>query len=108
MSTNSDVVNSARKFASSTKDEALSIIIDGLCSIIDRLEEQLLKSESQNYCMICGNTLDGYVPPEYAPSEKEILKELLRYAYNLPMNEAGDYDENVEWCTKVKQILEGK
>lgn len=30
----------------------------------ERLKEQLLLSESQNYCKICGNTLDGYLPPE--------------------------------------------
>jgi len=30
----------------------------------DRLKKQLLLSESQNYCKICGKTLDGYVPNE--------------------------------------------
>ena len=65
MSEISDVVKAARKVASSAKDESMSIIIDGLCSIIDNLEV-----------------------------ENEKLKDLLN-------------DENVEWCTKAKQILEG-
>lgn len=30
----------------------------------DELKEQLLLSESQNYCKLCGNTLDGYIPKE--------------------------------------------
>ncbi len=29
-----------------------------------KLKEQLLLSEAQNYCKICGNTLDGYKPKE--------------------------------------------
>ncbi len=40
--------------------KTLSITLDK----IDRLTEQLLISESQNYCKICGNTLDGYKPKE--------------------------------------------
>lgn len=35
----------------------------------------------------------------------EKLIDLLRYAYSLPMNEAGDYDENSEWYEKVRQAL---
>jgi len=66
MSKISDVVKAARKVASSAKDESMSIIIGGLCSIIDNLEV-----------------------------ENEKLKDLLN-------------DENVEWCIKAKQILEGE
>jgi hypothetical protein len=29
---------------------------------IKELQKKLLLSESQNYCKICGNTLDGYTP----------------------------------------------
>ena len=28
----------------------------------EKLKEQLEKSEAQNYCKICGNTIDGYKP----------------------------------------------
>lgn len=28
----------------------------------DKLRKQLLLAVSQNYCTICGNTLDGYKP----------------------------------------------
>jgi len=27
-------------------------------------KKRIVLSEAQNYCKICGNTLDGYVPPE--------------------------------------------
>lgn len=30
----------------------------------EKLEAKLLLSESQNYCKICGNILDSYVPPK--------------------------------------------
>lgn len=31
---------------------------------VDELQEKLVLAMSQNYCKICGNTLDGYVPPD--------------------------------------------
>lgn len=43
-----------------------------------------------------------------AINSHEKLIELLRYPYNLPMNEAGDYDENVKWKTEVEQALEAE
>lgn len=30
---------------------------------IKELKEKLAQSEAQNYCKMCGSTLDGYVPP---------------------------------------------
>ena len=33
-----------------------------LKSDLVRLNDRLLLSESQNYCKMCGKTLDGYVP----------------------------------------------
>jgi len=41
--------------------------VKGLQYQISKLEERLLLSESQNYCKICGNTLDGYVPKGEQP-----------------------------------------
>lgn len=38
-------------------------------------------------------------------AENKRLKELLRYARSLPMNEAGDYEENKKWADEVEQIL---
>ena len=38
-------------------------------SLLINLKEKLLLSESQNYCQICGNILDGYVPPETKEDE---------------------------------------
>jgi len=35
------------------------------------------------------------------------LKDLLKYPYSLPMNEAGNYDENVRWLDEVEQALKG-
>jgi len=35
----------------------------------------------------------------------EKLMELLRYAHNLPMNEAGDYEENIKWQKETEQAL---
>ena len=29
----------------------------------EEAEKRVILSESQNYCKICGNTLDGYIPP---------------------------------------------
>lgn len=37
------------------------ILEDARC-LINGLQAKLLLSESQNYCKICGNTLDGYKP----------------------------------------------
>jgi len=39
--------------------------------------------------------------------DKEIagLKELLRYPYEMPMHEAGNYDENCKWKDEVEQAL---
>lgn len=37
---------------------------------VNELKRRLLLSESQNYCKMCGNTLDGYIPIE--PSGKEV------------------------------------
>lgn len=31
---------------------------------VKELEVKVLLSESQNYCKMCGNILDGYVPPK--------------------------------------------
>ena len=52
--------------------------------------------------------LDKLDELEEALEEIERLRELLKYAHNLPMNEAGDYDENVEWGVEVEQILKGE
>lgn len=30
---------------------------------VKQLQERLVQSERQNYCQMCGNILDGYVPP---------------------------------------------
>ena len=30
----------------------------------EKLKAKLLLATSQNYCKICGNILDGYVPPK--------------------------------------------
>ena len=40
-----------------------------------------------------------------AINSHEKLVELLKYPYSLPMNEAGDYDENCKWKDEVKQAL---
>jgi len=40
-------------------------------------------------------------------TEVKRLKVLLRYAYEMPMNEAGNYNENIVWVEKVKKILKG-
>lgn len=46
----------------------------------------------------------------YRQLQKQIeqLKKLLRYAYELPMHEAGDYSENCEWKDKCEQALQEK
>lgn len=31
---------------------------------IEVQKQRVILSESQNYCKICGNILDGYVPPK--------------------------------------------
>ena len=36
------------------------------------------------------------------------LVELLTYAYYLPMNDAGDYDENIKWQKETKQALKAE
>jgi len=36
------------------------------------------------------------------------LKELLRYPYEMPMHEAGNYDENCKWKDEVEQVLKDK
>lgn len=38
--------------------------IKKICDYYDELQAKLLLSESQNYCKICGNILDGYIPPK--------------------------------------------
>lgn len=38
--------------------------VTALKGAITKLKKKLLLSESQNYCKICGNTLDGYKPKE--------------------------------------------
>lgn len=47
---------------------------------------------------------------QIAELKKEIrrLKKLLRYAYKLPMNIAGGYDENIAWGKRVEQALKGQ
>ncbi len=30
----------------------------------NELQAKVILSESQNYCKICGSTLDGYIPPK--------------------------------------------
>ena len=44
---------------------------------------------------------------DYAKLEEqnEKLVELLVYAYSLPMNEAGDYNENIKWQKETEQAL---
>ena len=49
---------------------------------VKQLKEKLLLAASQNYCQMCGNTLDGYVPKPikekmnestpYEPTQSEI------------------------------------
>jgi len=41
---------------------------------IERLTQQLAKASEQNYCMSCGTTLDGYVPPEQAELTPDEIK----------------------------------
>ena len=38
-------------------------------------------------------------------AELFLAKNLLRYTYNLPMNEAGGYEENIAWKDACKQVL---
>lgn len=38
-------------------------------------------------------------------AENTLLRELVRYQHELPMNEAGDYDENVKWEKTATQVL---
>jgi len=33
-----------------------------ICKEWAKMNKKLLQSESQNYCKICGNILDGYIP----------------------------------------------
>ena len=40
--------------------ECSSQYIEELEAENEKLKKQLEKSEAQNYCKICGNTLDGY------------------------------------------------
>ncbi len=40
--------------------------------------------------------------------ELDKAKELLKYPYSLPMNEAGSYEENIAWKEAVEQVLKGK
>lgn len=66
--------------------------------------KRLTKVEEENLAII-----DGYIElVEKRAPETERLKELLRYPYELPMNEACDYDENVKWNEEVKQALNQK
>jgi len=44
---------------------------------------------------------------DYLQAENKHLRELLSYSYNLPMNEAGAYDENIKWQKEVEQALKG-
>ena len=39
-------------------------IIKQLQAELAEAKKRIVLSEAQNYCKICGNTLDGYVPPE--------------------------------------------
>jgi len=49
-------------------------------------------------CMFC----EDYAKLE---EQNEKLVELLVYAYSLPMNEAGDYNENIKWQKETEQAL---
>ena len=49
------------------KDKELEVIDDvndQLKAELAEAKKRIVLSEAQNYCKICGNTLDGYVPPE--------------------------------------------
>ena len=51
----------------------IEFLIDEKCRLHaenKKLKEQLEKSEAQNYCKICGNTLDGYKPIEERKESK--------------------------------------
>lgn len=52
-------------------EEEMNYYEEGLIDKIQELErevevqkQRVILSESQNYCKICGNILDGYVPPK--------------------------------------------
>ena len=82
MCNTNDVLKSARKFASSVKDEGISIIVNGLCSIIEELlkEIQLQKEEGKNLVPLLRKVFEDF-----------ILE--------------GDYDEKVAWLAEVEQLL---
>lgn len=44
-------------------EEALRDYILELKREVEVQKQRVILSESQNYCKICGNILDGYVPP---------------------------------------------
>ncbi len=45
---------------------------------------------------------------EQLQAENEVLKKLVRYHYVMPMNTAGDYDENIAWITEADKALKGE
>jgi len=39
---------------------------------IEVQKQRVVLSESQNYCKICGNILDGYMPPKEKKNENQM------------------------------------
>jgi len=60
MSTIGDILNKTDK----ENAEAYWKRIKHLEAENEKLRTRLLLAVSQNYCKVCGNTLDGYVPPK--------------------------------------------
>ena len=75
-----------------------------LQSKIQALEEELEKVEDKNREMqMAGETLQ--LECNDLQAQLDTANELLRYVYKLPMNEAGNYEENIAWKEAVEQIL---
>ena len=65
----------------------------------DELQAKVVLAMSQNYCKICGNTLDGYVPPDVPNIEDRCNK--LEKALKLTIDRWRLIGRKI-WDTKVK------
>lgn len=79
------------------------------CQICSARNENGISYATKEEAIKHWNTRQALAELAKQEQENERLKELLKYAYELPMNEAGDYDENVAWMKSCEQALkEGK
>ena len=85
---------------------------DKIMKAVDKLEAENKALKLKHTIEICYACSKFREVPQIVSQMKALTaeldkaKELLRYADNLPMNDAGDYDENIAWSKAVEQALE--